>query len=46
MKLARNRWSVRAEGARTLVTTDAEMESRGGWLDRLLGFVLVPFASW
>jgi hypothetical protein len=42
MKLARNRWTVTASGARSLVTTDAEMEFRGGWLGRLLGWVLVP----
>src|SRR4051812_45229651 len=30
MKLARNCWSVRADGERTVVTSDAEMEFRGG----------------
>ena len=42
MKLARNRWSVTPMGARSLVTSDAELELRGGWLGRVLGFVLVP----
>jgi ligand-binding SRPBCC domain-containing protein len=42
MKLARNRWSVRAEGDRTLVTSEAEMRFRGGPLGWLLGFLLVP----
>ena len=41
MKLARNRWSVIAVGDRSMVTSDAEMEFRGGWLGRALGFVLV-----
>ena len=30
---------------RSYLTTDAEMEFRGGWLGRLLGFVLVPILS-
>ena len=42
MKWARNTWSVRAEGGRTLVTTEAEMEFNGGWLGRLAGHLLVP----
>lgn len=43
MKLARNRWSVRAESAsRTLVTSEADIEFRGGYFGRLLGFLLVP----
>jgi hypothetical protein len=42
MKLARNTWSVRAEGARTLITTDAEVQFRGGPVGWLLGFLLVP----
>ena len=29
-------------GDRALVTSDAEMEFRGGWLGRILGWVLVP----
>lgn len=42
MKLARNCWSVRAEGHRTLVVSEADVEFRGGLLGRLLGWVLVP----
>jgi hypothetical protein len=42
MKLARNRWSVQAEGARTLVTTEAEIAFRGGLFGWLLGAILVP----
>jgi hypothetical protein len=42
MKLARNRWSVRAEGNRTLVISEAEMEFRGGLFGRLLGWIFVP----
>ena len=42
MKLARNRWRVRAEGARTLVTSEAEVQFRGGPLGWLLGWLLVP----
>lgn len=42
MALARNRWSVRPEGSRTLVTSDAEMTFRGGWLGALAGYLLVP----
>lgn len=45
MRFARNRWSVRAEGNRTLVTTEAEFELRGGWLGRLLGHVIVPILA-
>ena len=42
MKLARNRWSVRPEGDRTLVVSEAEVEFRGGPFGWLLGWVLVP----
>ncbi len=42
MKVARNRWSVRAEGARTLVLSEAQVEFRGGPLGWLLGWVLIP----
>jgi len=42
MKLARNRWSVRPEGPPTLVTSAAEVEFRGGWLERLMGWLLSP----
>ncbi|MEK7863590.1 MAG: SRPBCC family protein [Chloroflexota bacterium] len=42
MKLARNRWSVTPAGARSLVTSAAEMEFRGGWLGRLAGWFLIP----
>jgi ligand-binding SRPBCC domain-containing protein len=45
MKLARNKWSVTPMGARSLVTSEAEMEFRGGWLGRILGFVLVPLMT-
>ncbi len=42
MKLARNRWSVRPDGAGTLVTSEAEVEFRGGVFGWLLGWVIVP----
>jgi hypothetical protein len=42
MKLARNRWSVRAEGERSLVTSEAEIAFRGGVLGWLLGWIFVP----
>jgi ligand-binding SRPBCC domain-containing protein len=45
MKLARNRWSLRAEGDRTVVTSEAEMQLRGGMFGHLLGFVLVPLLA-
>ena len=42
MAFARNRWSVRAEGDRTLVTSEADVVFRGGWLGRLAGYLLIP----
>jgi hypothetical protein len=36
VKWARNRWSVEAQGMRTLVTTTSEVEFRGGAMGRLL----------
>jgi hypothetical protein len=41
MKLARNCWSVRAEGERTLVMSEAEIAFRGGVLGWLLGWIFV-----
>lgn len=45
MKLARNTWSVRAEGGRTLVTSDAEIELGGGIFGWLFGWILVSLLS-
>lgn len=45
MTRARNTWSVRAEGDRTLVTTEAEMEFRGGWFGLVIGHILVPLLA-
>jgi ligand-binding SRPBCC domain-containing protein len=42
MKLARNRWSVTPEGERCVLTSEAEMQFRGGLLGRILGYVLLP----
>lgn len=42
MKLARNTWSVTTVGERCLVTSDAELEFRGGWLANALGWLLLP----
>lgn len=43
MALARNTWTVTPMGAgRALVTSEAEMLFRGGWLGSVVGFVLVP----
>ncbi len=42
MKLARNRWSVDAVGARALATSEAELELRGGWFGEMLGHLLMP----
>lgn len=36
VKRACNRWSVRSEGEKTLLTTEAEIEIRGGVFGRLL----------
>ncbi len=42
MKFARNTWSVTAMGDRAMVTSDAEVEFRGGWLGRALGWLFLP----
>lgn len=45
MKRARNTWSVRSVGTRTLVTTNAEMQFQGGWFGRMVGHLLVPLLA-
>lgn len=42
MKLARNTWSVTPMGDNALVTSEAELEFRGGWLGRMLGWMFLP----
>lgn len=42
MRLARNTWSVTPMGHRALVTSEAEIEFRGGWIGNLLGRLLLP----
>ena len=42
MALARNTWTVEAIGARTLVTSRAELCFRGGLAGYVLGWLLVP----
>ncbi len=41
MKRATNRWSIRAEGEKTLLTSEAELELKGG----IFGRILEPFVS-
>lgn len=42
MKRARNRWSVSPQGAKALLTSEAELEIKGGVLGRLLEPLLGP----
>lgn len=42
MRRARNTWSVTPMGEQALVRSDAEMEFKGGWVGRLLGWLLLP----
>lgn len=42
MKLARNRWTVQADGPYTRVTSEADLQFRAGVVGWLLGFLLVP----
>ena len=42
MRLARNTWSVTPVGEKCLVTSEAELELRGGWFANALGWMLLP----
>jgi hypothetical protein len=42
MKLAANRWSVLPQGERSLLTSEAELEVKGGVIGRLLEAILAP----
>jgi hypothetical protein len=44
MHRATNRWSVQAQGAQTLLTSEAELELNGGPLGRMLEPVVGPLA--
>lgn len=42
IKLAKNRWSIKNDNGKTLLTSDAEIEFKGGVLGKLLELVAGP----
>ena len=46
IKRAINRWSVLPQGDRSLLTSEAELEFKGGIFGQLLGLVMAPVMKW